>query len=262
MTSDDVSRRRVLRASSGVLGAASLGRVGASDSRGRSRCEDASVRPDVVHYDAEGQSNCADDHPTTRKLKSHVADALEERYGTVGALIDAGYLPYFDLFTANRGSGVSHWLNPEYIGDRSMLNPTRPESVLVDHRWWRPIGAMFVATRSGRAANDPPDIYTEDEPCLPWHAHVDLAGRYAWWKYRALYGDDPPSSLPCRTPWMMHVWAYPHPSGVYAHAAPPRGSRGGGPAEPAGFETDAEPGEDPLSWEVLPDALKHRVRHR
>ncbi|MFC7195935.1 hypothetical protein ACFQL4_17020 [Halosimplex aquaticum] len=59
----------------------------------------------------------------------------------------------------------------------------------------------------------------------------------------------------------MHVWRYDHPESVYAHHAPPRGNRGGPPAEDAGFETDAVPGEDPLGPEVLPDAFLHRLKH-
>ena len=57
---------------------------------------------------------------------------------------------------------------------------------------------------------------------------------------------------------MMHVWTFPHPESVYAHGAPPQENRGGPPAEPAGFETDATPGEDRLSWKVLPDYLSDR----
>lgn len=59
---------------------------------------------------------------------------------------------------------------------------------------------------------------------------------------------------------MMHVWAYPHPEGVYAHGAPPPEYRPGDPANEAGFETDAEPGEDELDWNVLPETVVQRAK--
>ena len=187
----------------------------------------------------------------------------------MGSLIDAGFIPYFDFLTAEEGAGWSHWLSPAFIGDDSVRDPTRPESVLVDHKWWRPIGVMFIATREGEQI-DPPPVYEDERgdgterACVPWHAHVGLPGRYSWWKYRTYYAEHAPlvPEIQCRTPWMMHVWAYPHPESVYAHAAPPRGSRGGPPAEEAGFETDAVPGEDALGPDVLPAVVKHRIKHR
>ena len=225
----------------------------------------------MVHYESSSAGECADDHPETKRLKREVKRSFENRYSTVGALIDEGYLPYFDYAPAANAEegGVSHWLNPGYINDDAVVDPERPESILVDHKWWRPIGVMFIATRDGERIDPPPAVYGGDDergtdPCLPWHTHVGFPGRYAWWKYRLLYengGDGAIGRLPCDTPWMTHVWAYPHPKGVYAHGAPPRGNRGGPPAEEAGFETDAVPGEDPLGWDALPDALVHKVKH-
>ena len=270
MTSRDatpaVSRRAVLKASGGAAGLLGVGSASASGGD-TERCPDATLRPSMIHYDHSLETVCSDDHPATKELKADVADALEYHYPTVGALIDDGFIPYFDFFTAEEGEGWSHWINPEYLGDDSVMDPDRPESVLVDHRWWRPIGVMFIATRGGEPVEHPPAVYLDekkDEECLPWHAHVGLPGRYGWWKYQQLYSEHAEKSkrLPCRTPWMMHVWAYPHPESVYAHPAPPRGKRGGPPAEPAGFETDAVPGEDELGWRVLPDALRHRIKHR
>ena len=54
---------------------------------------------------------------------------------------------------------------------------------------------------------------------------------------------------------MMHVWTVDHPEGVYAHGGPPPEYRDREPADEAGFETDAEPGEDTLGWDVLPEEL-------
>jgi hypothetical protein len=229
-------------------------------------CPDATVEPNVEHYGGHGDGTCSDDDPATKELAREVADALETTYPTVGALIEQGYIPYFDFLSAE-GDGLSHWLNPEYINDEGVLDPERPESVLVDHRWWRPLGAMFIATKNGNRLEEPPAVYGSDddrEACRPWHAHTGLPGLSSWLKYWLAYSDhslDEILDFPCRTPWMMHVWAYPHPDSVYAHSAPPQGNRGGPPAEDAGFETSAVPGEDRLSPSVLPDALRHHLDH-
>ena len=277
------TRRDVLRATGGAAGVFAVGSArahGDGETTESDYCAESSLRPGMVHYDEAGIAACADDHPTTRKLQKAVATALETTFPTVGSLIDDGYVPYFDFAIAEEGSGLSHWLNPEYLGDDSVLDPERPESILVDHQWWRPVGVMFVATADGDPVHPPPVVYprkrggagtddgTEDETgqaCLPWHAHTGLPGRKAWWKYRKLYVDAweaLESGFPCRTPWMMHVWAFPHPEGVYAHGALPRGNRGGPPAEPAGFETDAVPGEDRLDEKVLLEAAGERFEDR
>ena len=272
-----VSRRSVLKASGGALGGGVLGTGiagahGGSNTNSTHRCPDATREPRMVHYESSSAGSCADDHEKTKQLERGVKEALDGRYSTVGALIEEGYLPYFDFAPAadSERGGVSHWVNPEYVNDDSVVDPERPESILVDHKWWRPIGVMFIATDRGERIDPPPPVYgSEDEddadPCLPWHTHVGLPGRYSWWKYRLFYengSDGNIGRLPCDTPWMMHIWAYPHPESVYAHSAPPRGNRGGAPAEEAGFETDAVPGEDKLDWSVLPEAIVHRVTSR
>ena len=219
----------------------------------------------MVPYVEGGMAACTDDHPRTRELQAGVAQSLEDNFPTVGALIDDGYIPYFDFFTAADGDDVSHWINPEYLGNDRILDPEKPESIMVDHHWWRPLGVMFIATRDGEEIHPPPAVYEPDEEtaddaadaCLPWHTHVGLPGRKSWLKYRSVYGDTVEAlkgGIPCRTPWMLHVWAFDHPHGVYAEGNLPRGKRGGPPAEPAGFETDAVPGEDDLDKDALLDA--------
>jgi hypothetical protein len=218
-------------------------------------CPDATVEPNVTHYDHSLHDVCSDTHPKTRELQYRVRTALESQYPTVGALIDDGFVPYFDFFVED--VVYSHWLNPEYVSDDGVVDPKRPESVLVDHEYWRPMGVMFVATPGGGRLDPPPSTYeTRSGKCTPWHAHVGVPGRYAWAKYRAAYGE---FEWPCRTPWMMHVWNYAD-EGVYAHHAP--ADRGGPPAEPAGFETDADPERDRLAPEHLPDALRERCEER
>lgn len=252
-----VSRRRLLQATGGAIGLAGV--TGLGSVRGAAagaRCPGASLEPEMVHYDDSLQAVCADGHPVTGALQRDVRQSLEDAYPTVGALLDAGFIPYFDFFADGT---VSHWISPAFLGDDAMLDPDRPESVLVDHTWWRPIGVMFVATENGERVNPPPTVYEREDgdACMPWHAHVGLPGRYAWWKYETVYDDDG-AAFPCRTPWMMHVWIYPHSKSTYAHGPPEE--RGGPPAEPPGFETDADPDEEVLGPEHLPDAVLDEVR--
>ena len=204
-------------------------------------------------------AGCADDHPETVRLQAAVQAVLETRYPTVGDMVDDGFLPYFD--TLDRSTdGWSHWLSPEYIGDDAILDPDRPESILVDNETWRAIGVMFIATRDGEPI-EPPSVYGEDEPdearCSPWHYHAGLPGRKAWWYYENVHDGDgwPSLRLPCRTPCMMHVWTVDHPDGVYAHGGPPAEYRDRSAAPESGLETDAVPGEDTLGWETLPDEI-------
>ena len=243
------------------------------------------------HCDGASMDGCADDHPETRELREAVRETLEERYPTVGALIDDGFLPYFDSLDRDEG-GWSHWLSPDNIDDDGILDPDRPESVLVDNERWEPIGVMFIATRDGETVDPPPAVYedgdageVEDEDdsegserdegdgsdgerghkdhgdptrCSPWHYHAGLPGRLAWWYYQEVYAnehEDGSRRLPCRTPCMLHVWTVEHPDGVYAHGGPPAEYREGPEADDAGFETDAEPDDDELGWDVLPDEL-------
>ena len=265
------TRRALLATAAGAFGASTMGSVRAAGTEHTDRtrrCTESTLRASTVPYDEAHAGTCSDDHPDTRALQRAVRGAFEREYPTLGALLADGFIPYFDFLTTSSESGVSHWLQPDYLGDGGILSPERPESVLVDHVSWRPIGAMFVATRDGDRVADPPSVYVDEErdhECRPWHAHVGVPGRYAWWKYRLLYVDgvrNVSRRLPCRTPWMMHVWAYGHPESVYAHAAPPRDERGVAPATRAGFDTDAVPGEDELDWEMLPEAVKRRAVHR
>ncbi len=262
--SDDrtLTRRHLLRVSGGAIGAVGVGsaRTAASSTNDETYCDQTTFEPGMVHYDDSMMQVCADDHPETEALQADVRTALEESYPTVGALIDSGFIPYFDFFTSG---DWSHWINPTFIADDTTVDPERPESVLVDHTYWRPIGVMFIATEDGEAIDSPPSVYTtgdeseNGEACTPWHAHVGFPGRYAWWKYQQVYegGRNP---FPCRTPWMMHVWIYPHPHSIYAHAAPEE--RGGSPATEPGFKTDADPNEETLGIEHLPDIVSQKAK--
>ena len=260
-----LTRRTLLRASAGSLALPFVGSVRATTGeydRERwlpRRCPDATIEPSMIHCADASMEGCADDHPETERLQAAARETLETQYPTVGALLEQDFLPYFDVLRSPEAEGYSHWLSPEFIDDEGTLDPARPESVLVDNEWWQPIGVMFVATEFGEPVDVPPSVYGTDEPdaerCSPWHAHVGLPGRVAWWYYRQVYEGDYRRGnvlLPCETPCMMHVWTVDHPDGVYAHGPPPREDRRREPAAP-GFETDAEPGTDHLEWRHLPE---------
>lgn len=264
----NLSRRRILQLS-GAVGVAGLGAGRAIahedeyDLRDNEYCSETTLRSDMVHYDDSIHNICEDDHPESQALQADVRNGLQQHYPTVGALIDAGFIPYLDFF-ADRS--WSHWINPAFVGDEATLDPARPESVLVDHEYWRPIGVMFIATRRGKPMDPPPTIYEtrtvegSDLACIPWHAHVGLPGRLAWWKYEKVHHGKAQGKpeLPCKTPWMMHVWIYPHGKSIYAHGAPDE--RGGPPAEDPGFATDADPDREDLGPEHLPDAIREKVQ--
>lgn len=261
-----VSRRTLLRASAGTAALSAVGSARADDGdrtidlarRFGRDCPDATIEPGTAHCEGASMEGCADDHPATVDLHSAVTDALESRYPDVDALLEAGYKPYFDTLETGDDSW-SHWLSPDFIGDGDLLNPERPESVLVDNETWRSIGVMFVATQEG-ASVEPPAVYGDGDAaadrCSPWHAHTGLPGRFAWWFYRQTYegaAADGDLEFPCRTPCMLHVWTVDHPESVYAHDAPPQEDRDVDPAAEPTFDTDAVPGEDDLGWEALPE---------
>ncbi|WIV66228.1 hypothetical protein [Natrialbaceae archaeon AArc-T1-2] len=259
-----VSRRTVVRAVGTTAALPFVGTATADEDDRRAdrfRCPDATVHPETRRCEGTEMEGCTGDHPATEELQTSVAETIEQEYPTVGALIDAGFKPYFDTVV---GEEYAHWLSPEYIGDDAVLDPDRPESILVDVNQWRPIGVMFVATRDGEPIEEPPAVYDDEQRCSPWHYHVGLPGRFAWWYYRQVYEDAYRSGellFPCRTPCMMHVWTYPGDEAIYAHEKPPR-EEYGPPEDGAGFETDAQPGDDELDWDVLPDDVVPETKPR
>ncbi|WP_440770043.1 hypothetical protein [Natronorubrum sp. DTA28] len=167
--SRNLSRRTLLRASAGVgaisvfgAGQASASTPGGAQSWFDGSCPDATIEPSMGHCEGSSMDGCDDDHPETVALQTAVRESLEEQYPDVAALVDAGFKPYFD--TLNRDDdGWSHWINPEYVGDDEILNPERPESVLVDNDSWRSIGVMFIATRGGEPVDPPPAVYDDGD---------------------------------------------------------------------------------------------------
>lgn len=197
---------------------------------------DPSAEGDVHHH----AGGCTDDHPTSVALVAEVQGELATTYKDVAALIALGYHPYFDSLVPGGyppgGEGISHWINPNYIDDGVVLDPHRPETILLDDWYW-PIGMMFI--------NDPGvppvPVYVNDDgtACSPWHPHTDAPARFGWYYYRAVYDRSLEDEVPAQTPEMMHVWAVPNPAGVYAaHDYPPREVRSGPPGPLPSYFSD------------------------
>ncbi len=161
-----LTRRALLGAGAGTVALSTVGTVQADGERERGllsgRCPEATLRPSMGHCAGASMEGCADDHPVTIELRAAVEDVLEDRYPDAGALLEAGFKPYFDTLDGD-DDGWSHWLHPEYIGDDAVLDPERPESVLVDNDSWRSIGVMFIATRDGEPISPPPAVYEADD---------------------------------------------------------------------------------------------------
>lgn len=180
---------------------------------------------DEGHEHHDPYANCDDAHPETLAIRSRVQYALEHVYTDVAVMAAAGYHPYFDVLVPG---GVSHWIKPQFIDDGIVLDPLRPESIIVD-QWRRPVGIMFIEN----SWEPGPPVYVNEGSglaCSPWHPHTDMPARVGWKWYRSMYTGDTSTAIPAQTPAMMHVWAVDNPHGVYAaHDYPPESGCAPGP---------------------------------
>jgi hypothetical protein len=161
---------------------------------------------------------CDEDNPTVKSIVEGVQEALDPQTGkfrNFAAMSTFGYMPYADAPLLGLSGGQGHWINPGYIEDGHLMDPDRPESILVD-RWNRPIGVMFINDQPTDPA-DPstagPDMYVGEDgtPCNGWHYHTEILADAYWYAYKYLYSDDVVNGdlqPPDRTPDLMHVWAY------------------------------------------------------
>jgi len=153
--------------------------------------------------------NCDENRPEVQKIVKGVKHSLAYIYPSISVMEARGYLPYADAPLFGLSGGQGHWINPGYIQDGHMMDPDRPESILVD-KWNRPIGVMFIEDNPGIAG---PDMYVSEDgvPCNGWHYHGEALADGYWYAYKYLYsGDVERGDLqpPDRTPDLMHVWAY------------------------------------------------------
>jgi hypothetical protein len=235
-------------------------------------CDVDTENPDLERVN-EVWPECTDWPEPTKQIIVESRESLTQVYNDVGTLIAMGYIPYFDVVTPGPTGGVSHWLHPGYIGDNHYEpNPLRPDSIILDNQWWKPIGPMYIATEEGEVhwKNEEEEIMEVRDAwgyenacgeCYPYHPHDGVAGRFAWWYYRQVHEQDAAAGdvmLPCYTAPMMHSWIYPTPDGPHGatSGAPPRKYRPGGPPNQPGYPAPVDPGEASLSLDVLPAAVR------
>jgi hypothetical protein len=135
------------------------------------------------------------------------ADAA--RWADVTDAEAAGYRSIGDAFT-----GYEHLVHPEHQADETILDPTRPESLVyrVENGERTYVSAMYLLP-PGATMADVPDI---DERAV-WHLHDDLCfddeGRLAgvFRDGTCLFGGEHRVTAP-----MLHVWVVDHPCGPFA----------------------------------------------
>jgi len=152
---------------------------------------------------------CDENRPEVQSVVKGVKHSLSVIYPDITTMEARGYFPYADAPMFGLSGRQGHWINPGYIGDGHVMDPDRPESILVD-KWNRPIGVMFIA-------DDPdvpgPDMYVADNgvPCNGWHYHGEALADAYWYAYKYGYSGDVQNGdlqPPDRTPDLMHVWAF------------------------------------------------------
>ena len=174
-----------------------------------------------------GYQGCDESHADLQAIVQGVKDALHPvtgRYRNFAAMSTYGYFPYADAPLMGFSGRQGHWLNPGFIEDGHIMDPKRPESILVD-RFNRPIGVMFINDQP--STNDPatwgPDIYVNEDgsSCNAWHYHTEQLADAYWYAYKYAYSDDVATGQwdpPEQTPDLMHVWAYGASTTAYGGA--------------------------------------------
>jgi hypothetical protein len=194
---------------------------------------------------------CDENRPEVQEIVQGVKTALTTRYKNFASMSTWGYAPYADAPLLGLSGGQGHWLNSGFVEDGHIMDPMRPEGILVD-KWNRPIGVMFINDQPSDP-NDPstwgPDMYVDEEtgvPCNAWHYHTEILADSYWYAYKYAYSDDPKEGdlqPPNRTPDLMHVWAYGASGENYKyqwnHGTPPRDLM----VEDAGWSADPGPQE-------------------
>jgi hypothetical protein len=248
------------------------GMAGCPTGTGLQHCDVDTDDPDLDCVN-EVWPDCTPWPQPTRDLIEASRASLTQVYNEPGTLIAKGYIPYFDVVNPGATGGVSHWLNPGYIDDNHYSpNPLRPDSIILDNQWWKPIGPMYIATEEGEVhwkseedeimqVRDAWGYETDCGECFPYHPHDGVAGRFAWWYYRQVHEQDAAGGdvmLPCYTAPMMHAWIYPTPDGPHSatSGAPPRKYRPDGPPNQPGYPLPVDPAEEPLSLSVLPEPVR------
>ena len=205
---------------------------------------DAAVATDHSHGDeaADGHAHTASDtsswprpwDPATPIDFSGVAGVTAEQQGRAEALVASTLadLPQFaDVTTisaqgfqsiGDASTGFEHFINRDYIGDESFLDPNRPESLVyqVDGEQRTLVSAMYIAR--DRAIDDP-ELVDFGGALMQWHVHENLCwkldenGKPVVAGVTDEAGKCAPGTVNAggRNP-MVHVWIAPHECGPFA----------------------------------------------
>jgi hypothetical protein len=133
------------------------------------------------------------------------------RFASLRNALAAGYAPHW-----HRREALKHYFNPAYVTDGRVLDPARPEGLLVAHTDRGPVmvAAVYLMNRAdepGRAVGG----------CLTrWHVHHNLCssdpanGRITG--VQAKDGRCPPGQVSWAAPPMLHTWTIDIPGGPFA----------------------------------------------
>ncbi len=139
--------------------------------------------------------------PTRQQVAA--ADALVastavglEKYRNVNTALADGFKPLG--FEPN---GLHHYISKAYRDDPSVLDPSKPESIVygtLPDGSMRPIGVMYMMPKPGLAGPQPGGCL------MTWHSH-----------------GFPFAALGEQSAQMVHVWTIPVPGGPFAHESGP-----------------------------------------
>ncbi|MEA3018603.1 MAG: hypothetical protein QOI47_127 [Actinomycetota bacterium] len=135
-----------------------------------------------------------------------LADTLAglKQWPDLAAAQAAGYLAVTPL-----GRPLVHYVNPRFLNDGHLVDPARPESLLVAGT--TVVGAMYLADSPGQDVPAPGGCLT------PWHDHTNLC--FAGGKVAGVTASDgtcPAGETNRATAPMLHVWAIPRPNGPFS----------------------------------------------
>ena len=126
----------------------------------------------------------------------------------------AGYRSIGDTISVNE-----HYVNWSYIDDGHILDPTRPESIVYEHRDGRQqaVAAMY-ALPFGTSFGDVPDV---GGSLTQWHVHSDLCltdnpQQKVILRFTTPDGPCPPGTSKASNTPMLHVWIVPNRCGPFA----------------------------------------------
>ena len=139
------------------------------------------------------------------------------QFSDVSSLNDHGFYSIGDGLT-----GAEHYMNWEYVNDDVLLDPNRPESLVVRNEGGKKtlVAAMFMLPE-GSTMDDIPEV---GGPLIQWHVHNNLCLTDDPVAPTLAFGDlrvgaececPPPNSKRGNVP-MVHVWIVDHPCGPFA----------------------------------------------